>query len=702
MRRRIVLALLALFGSSAAGTGAAMLYVRSTTRQLRELVRLHQIQELRRDLITATQTAQSDLFTVHTPLGERLDTVIENVGRLQTAAQACGACHHAPEVAERLSRMQGLIGEYETSLSYYITASANRPRAQRLQLEAAAVGARLLGATEEMSAEASRHLAARTAESMTRIDRAGAILAGSLALTLLLAVAVGVWLTRSVTRPVRTLVAATRELAAGRLGATAIVEDRTEFGELAGHFNRMSAALKESYAELHRQIQERVDAEQRLVHDALHDALTGLPNRVLFLDRLDQLFQAGRRAPEQGCAVLFLDVDRFKVVNDSLGHLIGDQLLAAVGRRIATSLRTCDTVARLGGDEFGVLVTDIHGLGGALHAAQRILAELERPFLVEGNEIFARASIGIALRSERHERPEQVLRDADVAMYQAKMKGRGCCEVFDAEMHASVVERLGLEADLRRAVEHGEELLLHYQPIVELEGGGLVGVEALVRWRHPRRGLLSAADFVPLAEESGMILPIGEWVLERACRQLRAWRERDPAFEKLVLSINLSGRQFRQADVVARMAAIFERTGVDPASVALELTETTIMENMDSAAEKLARLRAMGTQVQIDDFGTGYSSLSYLHRFPVTAVKMDRSFVARLPAHGESEELVRAVLSIADSLRLKVVAEGIESDAQLARLSELRCLYGQGYLFARPMPAEELEGWMAARKAPRG
>jgi len=699
MRRKIIIALLLLFACSAAGAGVAILYIRSTTLSLRQLVRLHQIQDLRRDLVIATQAAQSDLFTVHTSLGSKLDTVLEDVGRLEVSAKACSGCHHDAPIATRLAKVQGLIGEYETALSYYITVSANRARAERLQLQAAAIGSRLLGATEEMSADASRRLESRTTAAMARIDEAGLILAVSLGLSLLFSVAVAIHLTRSVTYPVGQLMAATRELAAGKLGSTVVLEDDTEFGELGGHFNHMSRALKASYAELQRQVQERVDAEQRLVHDALHDALTGLPNRVLFLDRLDQVFQAGRRQPEIQCAVLFLDIDRFKVINDSLGHLIGDQLLVAVGQRIAVCLRATDTVARLGGDEFGVLVTDIHDLGGALHLARRILAELEQAFVVEGNEIFARASIGIALRSERHERPEQVLRDADVAMYQAKLKGRGGCEVFDAEMHASVVERLGLEADLRRAIEHGDELLLHFQPIVRLRGGGLSGLEALVRWRHPERGLLLASEFIPLAEESGMIIPIGEWVMEQACRQLRVWQDRNPAFEKLILSINISGRQFRQADVVARMAAIWRRTGISPASIALELTETTIMENMDSCAEKLGQLRSMGAQVHIDDFGTGYSSLSYLHRFPVTAVKMDRSFVTRLPSHGDSVELIGAVLSIAESLHLNVVAEGIESAAQLARLADLRCVYGQGFFFARPMPAEQVEQWMAGLPA---
>jgi diguanylate cyclase (GGDEF)-like protein/PAS domain S-box-containing protein len=431
----------------------------------------------------------------------------------------------------------------------------------------------------------------------------------------------------------------------------------------------------------------RKQAEERLLHDAFHDALTGLPNRALFLDRLEQLLRNQQRHPEQAYAVLFLDLDRFKVVNDSLGHGVGDQLLVAVADRLSKAVRPNDTVARLGGDEFAILLHDVRG-ADAVQVAERVSGELRRAFVVEGNEIFTRASIGIAPSSDRYEQAEQVVRDADIAMYQAKSRERGF-ELFDADMHGGVVDRLALESDLRRAVEHGEDFLLHYQPIVDVRASRVVGFEALARWRHPQRGLVPPAEFIPLAEESGIILPLGDWIVRNACRELRAWGERRPWLGPLTISVNISARQFRQPDVVERLARVFRETGVDPRQVALEVTESAIMDDVEETAAKLARLREMGAAIHVDDFGTGYSSLSYLHRFPITAVKIDRTFVQGLNGNAESEEVVRAIVSMAQALDFEVIAEGVESPEQLARVRALGCRSAQGFLLGVPAPAEE-------------
>jgi diguanylate cyclase (GGDEF)-like protein len=547
--------------------------------------------------------------------------------------------------------------------------------------------------------QASRREDARTQLAMGRFDQAGGILTVSIVVTFVAALVVAAVLARSITRPVEELVSATRAIAAGELGfSLAVAErDRTELGELARHFNGMSAALRDGYAALQAEIEERKNAEARLVYDAFHDALTGLPNRALFLDRLEHLMTAAARRPGELYGVLFLDLDRFKVINDSLGHLVGDHLLVAVGERIAGSLRPGDTVARLGGDEFGVLLDGVRASCDALHVADRIQQALQGSVEVEGHEMFVTASIGIAIQSERYTKPDEVLRDADIAMYQAKLKGKACSEVFDAVMHGSVVDRMQLEADLRRAVEHGQEFMLHYQPIVALRTGKLIGVEALVRWRHPARGLLLAAEFVPMADESGTVVPLGEWAIRRACEQLRDWQERVPALGGTTMSVNVSARQFRRPDCVDVLRRVVQASGVDPRQVAVEVTESVVMDDVEASAAKLGRLRDLGVQIHVDDFGTGYSSLSYLHRFPITAVKIDRSFVLGLPSRAESEEVIKAIVSIAESLDFDVIAEGVEQESHVSKLEELRCRYGQGYFVSRPMDAAALEAWVAGR-----
>ncbi len=686
--------MLLLFACSAIGPVLALVYIKSTTEELRRVSETHRIEGIRQRLILAVQGAQADLFAASAHLGPAVDAIAQNITELEESADACTQCHHTPDVAARLAEVRAKIGDYEAALSYYMTASANIDRITRLKLDAATTAADLLRTTEEMAVQATRRAEARSVAAMGRFDEARRLLTLALVFTFAVALLGAFGLSTSITRPVEALVRATRALQAGELGVSIESRDKTELGELSRHFDAMSAALREGYAALQSEIEERKRAESRLLYDAFHDGLTGLPNRALFQDRLQHVIESGRRHAEQLYAVLFLDLDRFKVINDTLGHLVGDHLLVAIGERLADCLRPGDTVARLGGDEFGILLDRLGDASDATMVSERIQTGLSKPIEVDGHELFVSASIGIALRSERYQRPEQVLRDADIAMYQAKTRGKACTEVFDAEMHGSVVDRLQLETDLRRAVEHGsEELLLHYQPIVALRTGKLIGIEALVRWDKPGRGILDAAEFVSLAEESGMVVPMGEWVVRTACAQLRAWHDRVPSLAGVTVSLNVSGQQFRRPTFVEDLWRNVRDAGVDPRFVAIEVTEAVIMDEVEASAAKLSRLRDLGIQIHVDDFGTGYSSLSYLHRFPITAVKIDQSFVAGLPGHVESEEVIKAIVSIAESLDFDVIAEGVESPTQVEKLEELRCRYGQGLLLAKPVPAAELEAW---------
>ncbi|HUH13537.1 MAG TPA: EAL domain-containing protein, partial [Longimicrobiales bacterium] len=433
-----------------------------------------------------------------------------------------------------------------------------------------------------------------------------------------------------------------------------------------------------------RDISGRRHVDQRLLHDAFHDSLTGLPNRALFHDRLEQAIKHRRRHPGYGFAVLFLDLDRFKVVNDSLGHLKGDQLLVTLAGRLQLCLREGDSVARLGGDEFAVLVADIEDLADATRVADRILEDLATPTLLDGHEIVVGASIGIALGFTGYDRPEDLLRDADTAMYRAKAAGTGGYEVFDREMHASAVALLRTESDLRRALERGE-MRLHYQPIISLESGVLEGFEALLRWEHPERGLTLPAEFIRVAEETGLMLPMGWWALREACLQLRAWREESTPISPLAVHVNLSGRQLAQPDLARGIADILAETGVAPAELKLEITESVVMRDAVRAAGTLEALKELGVQLCIDDFGTGYSSLSYLNRFPVDVLKVDRSFVSGGSA--VSWNIVRAILTLARDMGKRVIAEGVETPEQLGALRALGAPSAQGYIFSAAVPA---------------
>lgn len=445
-------------------------------------------------------------------------------------------------------------------------------------------------------------------------------------------------------------------------------------------------------------ITERKMADERHKYDAFHDPLTGLPNRALFMDRLQHVITASQRRPDTpNYAVFFLDMDRFKIINDSLGHTIGDQLLIVVGRKLADCIRPGDTIARLGGDEFAILLEDISDPAYTVNVAERIGKKLALPFDIKGHEVFTSISIGIALGSESYERPEQVLRDADVAMYEAKGRGNASYEIFDAKMHANILDRLQLVADLRGAVDH-KELVLYYQPIIDLTTQQMTGFEALVRWNHPTRGLIYPMEFIPLAEEQGLIYQIGSWILHEACRELKLLQVRYPSQPPLSMSINISSRQFSQQDLVGMLSGFLTETGVDPRTVILEITESMIMENIDAAVETMKRLRNMGVQLHIDDFGTGHSSLSYLQLFPVSALKIDRSFINKLTANGDNQEIITYMVSLAQSLNIDVIAEGVEMEHQLANIQSLHCGYGQGFLFARPMAFQAIDAWMQGQK----
>lgn len=438
------------------------------------------------------------------------------------------------------------------------------------------------------------------------------------------------------------------------------------------------------------------ESQERLAHQAFHDALTGLPNRTLLIRHLRRAVEHAKRDKTYSFAVLFLDLDRFKIINESLGHAIGDQLLIAISERLETCLRPGDTVARLGGDEFALLLDHIGDTSDAIRIANRIQKKLTLPFNLNGQDVFATTSIGIALSATGYDQPESLLRDADTAMHRAKALGGARHEVFDSRMHARAVELLQLETDLRRAIER-QEFQLHYQPIVSLESETIIGFEALIRWQHPQRGLVSPMQFIPVAEETGLIIPIGRWVLREACRQMRIWQTQLPTHHRLTISVNLSGKQFAQPDLIDEIKRILGETGLDASSLRLEITESVIMQNAEVATDVLSQLRATGIQLHIDDFGTGYSSLSYLHRFPIDMLKIDRSFVSQIGVDGDNSEIVETIMTLARNLSINVIAEGVETVDQLAHLRKLQCEYGQGYLISKPLD-KEAAGTLIAQK----
>jgi Amt family ammonium transporter len=453
---------------------------------------------------------------------------------------------------------------------------------------------------------------------------------------------------------------------------------------------------------------ERSDAVERLAHQSLHDALTGLPNRTLLLEHLDHALALARRNGST-VAVLLIDLDNLVVVNDSVGHPAGDQLLVAVATRLQDALRASDTVSRvgagavshLGGDEFAVVCENVTGPEDAITAAERAAAAIAPPFRIAGESVFVTVSTGIAL-STPEASAESLLRDAGLAAHHTKETGPGRHELFDPAMHGMALDRLSRESELRLAIER-RELRLHYQPIVSLADGGMVGVEALVRWEHPRRGLLSPAEFLPLAEQTGLIVPIGQWVFEEAFTQAVAWHAIPGPGPPLRVSVNVSGHQLARPETVDEIVELLEKTGLAPSRLALEITETVLMDHLETPVEALRRLQGLGIRILLDDFGTGFSSLTYLRRLPLDAIKLDRSFVSQIDQTGADRQIVAAVIQLARALEMGSIAEGVETEAQLSCLRDLGCQLAQGYYFARPMPPEELTAMLedgAALPAP--
>ncbi|MEP6923329.1 MAG: EAL domain-containing protein [Pyrinomonadaceae bacterium] len=438
-----------------------------------------------------------------------------------------------------------------------------------------------------------------------------------------------------------------------------------------------------------RNVTDRRRVEDRMLHDAFHDALTGLPNRALFLDHLKLTLSRAKRSESLLFAVLFIDLDRFKYVNDSLGHHAGDLLLIEVARRIEGCLRPSDTVARLGGDEFTILIEDIASLDEVTIIAERVRLKIFEPFDLDGREFVTTVSIGIALGSPEYNSAENVLRDADTAMYHAKVGGKAQFAIFDQDMHARVISTMETEADMRRAIERKEFFLL-YQPIISTSKYTLCGFEALVRWQHPTRGIIAPDDFIPLAEETGLIIPMSLWILREVGKQCALWRESLPG-APLTVSVNISCKHFQQPDLVDQVARVLHETGLEASALKLEITESAVMENTERTAEKLKGLRALGIELSLDDFGTGYSSLSYLHRFPLDILKIDRSFVSRLEDEGEHFEIVKTIISLAKSLGMKTVAEGVETERQFIKLQNLNCDFAQGFFFSKPLPVETID-----------
>ncbi|HEV2893714.1 MAG TPA: EAL domain-containing protein, partial [Actinomycetota bacterium] len=448
-----------------------------------------------------------------------------------------------------------------------------------------------------------------------------------------------------------------------------------------------------------RDISERRQLEDQLVHQAFHDSLTSLANRALFKDRVDHALQRTKRQTPS-VAVLFLDLDGFKEVNDSLGHAAGDRLLIQVAERLHSCVRPSDTVARFGGDEFAVLIEDASDDIDVVQVADRVLEGLRQPFEVNGRELHVRGSMGIARMESDVDGADQLLRNADLAMYRAKAAGQGGYERYDPEMHTELVQRVQLESDLRRALEAGE-LFLQYQPTFDLGSGQLVGAEALARWNHPVRGLVPPTEFIPLAEASGLIRPLGAWVLREACRQAAEWQRNSPPRERpLTLNINLSGRQLQSPEVVDDVARALKESGLPPSALVLEMTESVLMDDSEDVLAILKQLKQLGPRLAIDDFGTGYSSLSYLHRFPVDMLKIDRSFVERLSHASDNAELARTIVRLGQSLQLVTVAEGVEDSAQFLALRRMGCDVGQGYYFGRPMESEEISRLLGDDIAP--
>ena len=431
------------------------------------------------------------------------------------------------------------------------------------------------------------------------------------------------------------------------------------------------------------------DSKERFRYAAFHDALTDLPNRNKFVEQLRFLLEKSSHNSNFNFAVLFLDLNRFKTINDSLGYPIGNRLLLHVAKRLVNMLREGDLVARFSGDEFAIILNEIKSVEDAVKFAELVSQKISKPYTLNGRQVFTSVSIGIAVSSPRYQEAEDILRDADIAMYHAKEAEKSCA-VFDQNMHTRAVTLMQLETDLRYAIER-DEMVVYYQPIIDLESIELIGFESLMRWQHPQRGLVPPSEFIPVSEITGLIVPMTLWILRKSCEQMVKWQSLSPTNKNLIVSVNLSGKHFAHADLVDQVQRILHETGLDPSRLKLEITESAVMENAETAIRMLKQIRDLGIQLSIDDFGTGYSSLSYLHRFPINTLKVDRSFVSKMEEGSENGEIVRTIVALAKALNLSVIAEGIESIHQLHQLRVLGCEYGQGFLFSRPVPVAEAQ-----------
>ena len=548
-----------------------------------------------------------------------------------------------------------------------------------------------------------------TSTSLTRRRRIGMMVIGVLCLLYLAMIEhMRYWTTRQLVRPVEELADAAIQAMRGEESLPQLEECGTqELNALARMLSSFVETLKQKVHErtaelerqkvtLEREVAVRRRAEEQLRHAAFHDRLTSLCNRDLLMDRLDRCITRARRNADYKFAVLFLDVDRFKEVNDSLGHTVGDELLVEIARRIQTCLRDTDTlsrvesntISRIGGDEFVILLDGIKARTDASLVAERLQSELAAPFSLSGHEIFSSASIGIAFNELEYDTPDHLLRDADAAMYHAKASGKARHEVFNKQMHAEAVARLQLGTELRRAIENNE-LVVQYQPIINLRTGRIGGFEALVRWNHPKRGMISPLDFIGRAEETGLVVQLGEQVLRRACSQIRAWHDEFPREDPLAISVNVSKRQVAEPGLVKTVKEILQSVGVDGRYLKLEITESVIMANPDSITEVLRQLRELGVQIHMDDFGTGYSSLSYLHRFPIDVLKIDREFVSTMGSTKGYAGVVQTVVVLAHNLHMEVIVEGVETREQLAQLIALDCDHAQGFYFAEALDPDK-------------
>ncbi|PZO41185.1 MAG: response regulator receiver protein [Pseudanabaena frigida] len=444
-----------------------------------------------------------------------------------------------------------------------------------------------------------------------------------------------------------------------------------------------------------RDVTERIQAQNQLEYDAFHDSLTGLPNRHLLMERLELSIHRAKRIDSYHFAVLFLDLDRFKVINDSLGHLVGDKLLIAIAQKLQTILREIDLVARFGGDEFVILLDEIEDIQEAIHVTERIFSKLKLPLTIEGREVYTTASVGIVLGTQDYIQASHLLRDADIAMYRAKNSGKARYEIFDAEMHRQALIRMHLENDLRRAIDC-HEFVMYYQPIVSLDNGYLIGFEALIRWQDPYQGFKYPNDFVPIAEEIGLISQLSHWALQKACHQLATWQTTFPNLHSLKICVNLSAQDLQRSALIEEVDRILAQTNLHGRCLTLEITESMLIDDVESTIKLLSQLKTRGIQISIDDFGTGYSSLNYLHRLPLDNLKVDRSFVSQMQDGKKNHQIVETISTLSNQLELNAIAEGIETPQQLHRLQNLGYKFGQGYLFSKPISQEAVEALLAS------